>query len=1150
MKNLVAGLCTLISFISIAQQDTITVQTFTYDTISTRRAIFSFPAELQGETFEKVLMYYNIKCDPLTPWDSYNCGEWDYLAHSKIYDHTGTFDSVLVEGPQYLVNNQWPATVEYVNNPYYDYFQKYQKFITYSAQTDNDYVIGAGTDNTTYPFGALNSTQRTQILWTAAEISGAGITAGDIAKLRFDVNTLGGSMGNLTIKMKHTSANDLSAFDESGWMTVYSMNTSFGGTGLNTINLTYPFAYDGSSNILMDISFVGGGYTIDSELNGSTTTNNSVVYTNEKLGYLKVPQNDYVEIGLSDYDFQNEITVSFWANGDGGILPVNTSIFEAADSLNNRILNVHFPWSNSNHYWDAGEGSGYDRIFTGASAGEIADEWHHWAFTKNKTSGEMNIYKDGVLWLNGTGLTREVGIVNTFKIGANRNGGNGWPGKIDEFRVWDVELSQTEIANWMNQKITVAHPNYSDLVLYYDFDGENAVVDKSGNNVDGMMTTPGMIEHYTESQAGFTTSNIRPNVVFVQGTYTSSLDSTLITDSVLVDPIDVTEYQVDGRKFIIAGIDHVYPVGYGYTYDHTGAKIDSTYHGADVSFTNDSIFYYEEPYEIIDPIEIGRYITPYGIGFDLGPNGFTYIYDVSDYQQFLFGDVDFAAHNTQELIDVQFKFIVGTPPRDVINVEKIWGNHGSHTYANLDNDVSLPAIDVDLDPNGDMFKIRTRITGHGHNGSNNCCEWGNGQGRDHELWIDGVQRFVWEIWQETECGDNPNIGQGGTWPYAREGWCPGDIVEDYEFDITPFVTAGTTASIDYDIEDVPTSDPAQGNGNYNMAMHLVTYGAPNFTNDVAMQDILNPNDWEYYSKWNPTCQNPRVIIKNTGSATLTSCRIHISVGQYDNVEVFDWTGSLEFLEEEVVEIPISQGFWLDHQNSTMFTASVELPNGVADENSNNNSRSVMFEPTPQYSSDIIIWYKANNNPDETTVYLKNAQGDTVHAIVGTAAGVLVKDTVHLEDGCYTMEIWDSDHDGISFWYAAQYENEGAGYLKIREVGGGTVFQFDADFGRYAKHDFSVGYGLGFSTLEKAEQLTVYPNPSNGIFNVVIDNFVGDQILVQVFNELGALVYNDQVAGNNDLYYQQEIDLSGFAKGIYTLKVVSDDQMDTKRIVLR
>ncbi|MBK9193354.1 MAG: hypothetical protein IPM77_18730 [Crocinitomicaceae bacterium] len=66
---------------------------------------------------------------------------------------------------------------------------------------------------------------------------------------------------------------------------------------------------------------------------------------------------------------------------------------------------------------------------------------------------------------------------------------------------------------------------------------------------------------------------------------------------------------------------------------------------------------YQDPFEIIIPFEIGRYITPYGIGFDLGPNGFTYVYDVTDYQSMLTGDVDFSAHNTQELIDVKFVFI-------------------------------------------------------------------------------------------------------------------------------------------------------------------------------------------------------------------------------------------------------------------------------------------------------------------------------------------------------------------------------------------------------------------------------------------------------------------------------------------------------------
>ena len=124
MKNIIA----FALFISVNlgfAQDTTFVQTFTYDSISTRRATFPFPADLADKEFERVLMYYNIKCDPLTPWDGYNCGEWDYLAYSHIYDHTGTFDSVLVEGSRYLLNGTSPDDIPYVNEAYYDYYQNY-----------------------------------------------------------------------------------------------------------------------------------------------------------------------------------------------------------------------------------------------------------------------------------------------------------------------------------------------------------------------------------------------------------------------------------------------------------------------------------------------------------------------------------------------------------------------------------------------------------------------------------------------------------------------------------------------------------------------------------------------------------------------------------------------------------------------------------------------------------------------------------------------------------------------------------------------------------------------------------------------------------------------------------------------------------------
>ncbi|MBN4073136.1 T9SS type A sorting domain-containing protein, partial [Crocinitomix catalasitica] len=967
----------------------------------------------------------------------------------------------------------------------------------------------------------------------------------------------GGSMGNLTVKMKHTSATDIYDFDNAGWTTVYQLNTNFLTTGLNTLNLTYPFTYDGTSDLIIELSFENITATgTDNDLNGTTTSNTSVVYTNERLGYLDVNNGEYALADLSNYDFDNEITISFWANGDAASLPVNTSVIEAQDSVGSRLINIHFPWSNESIYWDCGEGTGYDRINQLATTAEYEDVWHHWAFTKNQLSGIMNIYMDGTLWLSGGSKTRVVGEVNKFVLGANRSEANNWFGKMDEFRVWDVELSSTDIAAWMNQKVTAAHPNYANLVLYYDFDNEAYVKDKSGNNRDAMLTNPGQIQFYTESMAGHSSTNIRPNVTFVQGTYTSTLDSTLVMDSVQLDPIDVLQYQVNGRKFTIVDIEDHYPVGYSYLYDYTGAKLDSTFYAADVTITNDSIFYYKEPYEVIERYEIGRYITPYGIGFTLGAQGFTYLYDVTDYESLLHGDVDLQCHNTQELIDIKFAFIEGTPPRDIISVEKLWNGNASYSYQSLDDDVNLSSTPVALDPAGKEFKVRTRITGHGQIGTMvACCEWGNAAlgneaGRDHELWIDGTKQFEWEIWQMEECGDNPNIGQGGTWPYAREGWCPGDIVEEHEFDITPYVTAGTTTNIDYGIEDVPASDPTQGNGNYVIAMHLVTYGAPNFTNDAAIVDVLNPNRWEYYQKWNPTCQNPRVILKNTGSETLTSATIHIWVGGFDNVVEYNWTGSLNFLEEETVEIPITDGFWYEYANTFKFSARVTFPNGVPDEYLQNSTKEVYFDAPKAITEPFYVWLKTNNKASENYIWIKNQDGDKVYERTVMTNSTEYKDTLDLPQGCYTMEIFDTDHDGLGFWYSAAVEGETNGWLRLRKVAGGTIKTFVNDWGHYLSYSFTIGFGVGIDEEEVNYDFNVYPNPTEGIVNLSLDNFTGDQIQLNIYSELGQLIYTEDIYDNNpEGYWNRTVDLSHVPSGIYLFNVTSDDQTATKRIVV-
>ena len=97
-KFLFAILLTCLFCESLQAQDTIVVQTLTFDSITARRGVWEFPTE---NNFRKILMYHTLKCDVQTQHDQYPCGEWDYLTYNKVYVHTGTYDSALYYHPNF-----------------------------------------------------------------------------------------------------------------------------------------------------------------------------------------------------------------------------------------------------------------------------------------------------------------------------------------------------------------------------------------------------------------------------------------------------------------------------------------------------------------------------------------------------------------------------------------------------------------------------------------------------------------------------------------------------------------------------------------------------------------------------------------------------------------------------------------------------------------------------------------------------------------------------------------------------------------------------------------------------------------------------------------------------------------------------------------
>lgn len=63
---------------------------------------------------------------------------------------------------------------------------------------------------------------------------------------------------------------------------------------------------------------------------------------------------------------------------------------------------------------------------------------------------------------------------------------------------------------------------------------------------------------------------------------------------------------------------------------------------------------------------------------------------------------------------------------------------------------------------------------------------------------------------------------------------------------------------------------------------------------------------------------------------------------------------------------------------------------------------------------------------------------------------------------------------------------------------------------------------------------IYPNPNNGIFNVMISG-TNAALDVRVYNVLGEKVYELEILGDHGA----KIDLSGLQKGLYVVQIINE-----------
>lgn len=116
------------------------------------------------------------------------------------------------------------------------------------------------------PFSGFYEDARMQMLFTASELLGAGVTGGKISSLAFDVATKASTIpyNGFTVKMTCTNATALTpATFVPGAVTVYGPSTVNSALGWNTLNFTSAYEWDGISNLIVEICFDNAAWTND-----------------------------------------------------------------------------------------------------------------------------------------------------------------------------------------------------------------------------------------------------------------------------------------------------------------------------------------------------------------------------------------------------------------------------------------------------------------------------------------------------------------------------------------------------------------------------------------------------------------------------------------------------------------------------------------------------------------------------------------------------------------------------------------------------------------------------------------------------------------------------------------------------------------------
>ncbi|MFI5263318.1 MAG: peptide-N-glycosidase F-related protein [Candidatus Kapaibacterium sp.] len=563
-------------------------------------------------------------------------------------------------------------------------------------------------------------------------------------------------------------------------------------------------------------------------------------------------------------------------------------------------------------------------------------------------------------------------------------------------------------------------------------------------------------------------------------------------------------------------------------------------------------------FEVIVPYEIGRLITPYGQAFPKDWN-YTWTMDVTDYAFLLHDSCEFLStydgYSQGSLYSFSFDMIEGIPAREAYRIDIL--DDGYFPWGNTADPITkyVKPKKLWVDPTAGVMTYRSFLTAHGNGNNQGIAEF---TPNTPEIWVNGAKQYEQPLWRE--CGFNPVAWQSGTWTFPREGWCPGDKVDPWDFDLTGMGQPNDSILVDHRLG---TYTSSVGGAGYALHNQIIYAKGPQFGNDVALLAIEAPTNDPPYRRGNPICSkmSPLIKIRNNGKNTLTSLLIKYGIdGATDHS--YSWTGDLKYYDTIVLDLP---GIDLGTGSHT-FNLLLDSPNGSSDEYPNNNSGTASYTMPKIYSNTVYLALLTDfldGDPNGISYELDDVNDNILYSQSDMADATIIRDTFKLATGCYRFKIFDgsSSHQGLYPWLLKQGIPDPKityGNYTLKDDKKVTIWTANSSNGYagFSPEDIVPFMVQGPSSVSgnssqipSLTDFAIYPNPGHGKISLdlsMLGDYSGD-LRVSVFSILGKEIITRTIYSADGPHL--DLDMKYYPAGSYTVRLQYGDQKISKKCIL-